>query len=69
MGWMKSKVYIRKLDTRDKLLNHKMDAITDIKELQDALRKTVTSAHAPSYYARALLSSPFPLLLFLPQPA
>ena len=37
-GWMKSKVYRKKVDTRDKLLDLIMDVITSTKECQDALR-------------------------------
>jgi hypothetical protein len=36
---MKSKVYRRKVDTRDELLDHTVDIIARIKERQDALRR------------------------------
>jgi hypothetical protein len=38
-SWMKSEVYIRKVDTRDKLLDLIMDVIAHLKEYQDALRQ------------------------------
>jgi hypothetical protein len=38
-GWMKSKVYRRKVDTRDELLDHIMDVIALIRESQDAHRR------------------------------
>jgi hypothetical protein len=38
-GWMNKKVYRRKADTKDKLLDHIMDVIAHIKEHQDALRR------------------------------
>jgi hypothetical protein len=37
--WMKSKVYRRKVDTRDELLDHIMDVTARIKQSQDALRR------------------------------
>jgi hypothetical protein len=36
---MKGKVYRRKVDTRDELLDHTMDVIARIKERQAALRR------------------------------
>jgi hypothetical protein len=39
LGWMKSKVYRRKVYTRDELFDHLMDVITHTKERQDALRR------------------------------
>jgi hypothetical protein len=38
-GWMKGKVYTRKLDARNEMLDHIMDVIARIKERQDALRR------------------------------
>jgi hypothetical protein len=38
-GWVKSKVYRRKVDTRDEFLDHIMDIIACIKERQDTLRR------------------------------
>jgi hypothetical protein len=37
-GWVKDKVCRRKVETRDELLDHKMEVITRIKESQDTLR-------------------------------
>jgi len=39
-GFMKSEVYRKKVDTRDKLLVNILDVIACIKERQDALRRT-----------------------------
>ena len=39
-GLMKSEVYRKKVDTRDKLLVNTLDVIACIKERQDALRRT-----------------------------
>jgi hypothetical protein len=41
-GWMKSKVYRRKVDTRADLFDHIMNVIARIKEHQDALRRRAT---------------------------
>ena len=41
-GWMKSKVYRTKVDTRDELLGLIMDVIASIKERQDALRQATS---------------------------
>jgi transposase len=38
-SWMKIKVYRRKVDTRDEVLDHVMEVIARIKERQDALRR------------------------------
>ena len=40
LGFMKSEVYRKKLDTRDELLVNILDVIACIKECQDALRRT-----------------------------
>jgi len=42
-GLMKSKVYRKKVDTRDELLVNILDVIACIKERQDALRPTMSS--------------------------
>jgi hypothetical protein len=39
-GWMKSEVYKRKVDTRDKLLALILDAAARVKKLEDQLRRT-----------------------------
>jgi hypothetical protein len=39
-GWMKSEVYKRKVDTRDKLLSRILDAAACMTECGDQLRRT-----------------------------
>jgi hypothetical protein len=39
--WMKSDVYIRKVDTRDDLLAHILDAAARIKKREDQLRRKI----------------------------
>jgi hypothetical protein len=51
-GWMKSKVYRRKMDTRDQLLNLIRDAITHIRECQDTLRRA--PCHVPTQCAKCI---------------
>jgi hypothetical protein len=46
-GWMKSKIYRRKLDTWDELLDHVMDVIACIKERQDALTCQTSNTPCP----------------------
>jgi hypothetical protein len=47
LGWMKSEVYIEKVNTRDELLARIMDGAALIKERQDDLRtRTITTRGA-----------------------
>ena len=39
-GWMKSKVYKRKVDTRDELVACILDAVASVKEIKEKLRRT-----------------------------
>ena len=39
-GWMKREVYRRKVDTRDELLAHILDAAACLKKRDDQLRRT-----------------------------
>jgi hypothetical protein len=44
-GWMKSKVYKRKVDTQDTLFAHILDAAACIKKREDQLRQTTYNLH------------------------